>query len=166
MSAEELVRHLLLQEGKDVLWSIPVEFKYYFVLPVVALVLVLLLRKSAWLAVPAVAAAIAATLWFRPPEASVPADLHVVYYLPIFLLGQLAALLHWHMHRWLKADAWFHRGMEVLACGCLALLIATIPSVYTKLTGAEFIWYQRFQKDFLFFGLAWPGLGWLCARNN
>jgi len=45
LSGTELLDHLTLQAGKSIYWTVPVEFKYYLVLPFVAAGFSLLLRR-------------------------------------------------------------------------------------------------------------------------
>jgi peptidoglycan/LPS O-acetylase OafA/YrhL len=45
LSGTELLDHLTLQAGKSIYWTVPVEFKYYLVLPFVAAGFALLLRR-------------------------------------------------------------------------------------------------------------------------
>ncbi|WP_062067487.1 acyltransferase family protein [Cellvibrio sp. OA-2007] len=56
--------HLLLQKGYSVTWSIPVEFRYYFVLPLVAALYVFIARARLWLALIISAVLIAGTQVF------------------------------------------------------------------------------------------------------
>ena len=65
LSTDELVRHLLLQEGKGVYWTIPVECSYYLVLPFVAL-LYRSLRLDPLRVSIGTGAAIGAALWLWP----------------------------------------------------------------------------------------------------
>ena len=89
LTTGELVRHLLLQEGKGVYWTIPVEISYYLVLPFVALVF-RALRLDLALVTCATAAAIGA--------AELPKDtLNLGAYLPIFLMGSYAAVIDRHL---------------------------------------------------------------------
>ena len=37
IKTEEILTHLILQQGKDLLWAIPVEFTFYIVLPFMVL---------------------------------------------------------------------------------------------------------------------------------
>lgn len=88
LSSGEVLAHLALLQGKDVLWSIPVEFKYYFALPVVALAL---RGCPPRLLAPATLAALilAAVLW--PASAYAVNGIALGPYLPLFLAGAAAA---------------------------------------------------------------------------
>ena len=93
MPPTTFLRHVLLLEGKGVLWSIVVEFKYYALLPFVAVGFGLAARRGTGILLLAlVGALILVELTWRR---WVPAgdELSLGYYLPIFLGG--AALGAW-----------------------------------------------------------------------
>ena len=95
LSMADVWEHLILQSAFHIYWAIPVEFKYYFLLPLVAFVLVVWLRKRLVLAVVAgiaVIAVISTVLW--PPIRTFYFPFSLGAYLPVFLLGSLTALIH------------------------------------------------------------------------
>lgn len=155
MDAVALLRHLTLQEGTSVLWSIPVEFHYYFWLPLVAWALAAAQRAGGLLLASALAtsAGVAAMiLW--PPAASLVNDVRLGPYLMLFFAGGLAALFSVHQAtptpRAERAFGWL---------GLLALLafVATVPAVAAAISGGAF------QADlnhrwFAFFAVAWSAL--------
>lgn len=91
MTPAGILRHLLLLEGLNELWAIPVEFKYYLVIPIVALmsVRVGVRGTAAVLAAVMVAALVASAAW---PGKVFSNDLDLVYRLPPFLAGSGLAL--------------------------------------------------------------------------
>ena len=93
MPPATFLRHVLLLEGKGVLWSIVVEFKYYALLPFVAAAFGLAARRGTGMLLLALLGALVLVelTWRR----WVPAgdELSLGYYLPIFLGG--AALGAW-----------------------------------------------------------------------
>lgn len=89
LDAQAVWRHLSLQEGRDLYWSIPVEFLYYLFIPPLALLLTSSLRgyhKMGLLLV-----ALAGLVWAWPPGAAPLNSTWLPYYLPIFLCGSAAA---------------------------------------------------------------------------
>lgn len=143
-------RHLTLREGLDIYWSVPVEFLYYGVIPLLATWLDLRLHPVWRAGGVAAASTLAMMLW---PSAAAPANSIVLgYYLPVFICGSLAA---W----WMQAG-----GAGAVAAstapgqgwrdGLLLLaLLPTVPAVYTALglsSGADSL-----HRQFLFWGLVW-----------
>ena len=150
-----LWRHLTLREGVSVLWSIPVEFTFYLVLPVVAICLVGMakVRWPAWAQASACVLALLAVTLAWPPAASIENDVRLWPYLAVFLCGAFAARIDvWLRHATPKPLMWTAVGVVALAAWCVA-----IPAVWCALRSLPFeatvsrTWY-------VFFGLLWAGL--------
>lgn len=161
-----LLRHLGLQEGQSVLWSIPVEFKFYVWLPLLALALSWIARcRWPLLAEVALAAlALALALWIWPPADTGRNDVRLGPYLVLFLCGAFAARLDQRLTGGPQhSRAWGLVGLlALLAC------VPTLPQVWAGLTAT--VPDNRLSHHwFLFFGLVWSclllailhGPGWL-----
>jgi peptidoglycan/LPS O-acetylase OafA/YrhL len=99
LSGTELLDHLTLQAGKSIYWTVPVEFKYYLVLPFVAAGFALLLRRHLAWSLGGVVAVLAVLHWLWPARESRLNTVELLPYLPIFLLGSLAAFVHWKIQQ-------------------------------------------------------------------
>ena len=87
----ELAGVMTMREGPGVLWSIPVEFKFYLVLPAAAALVIVVLRGWLWGGAMLLGGlAVAAGAWFEPAHHG----LSVWPFLALFLTGCLAAVLH------------------------------------------------------------------------
>jgi len=92
-TAGDVGLHLLLLEGDMVYWSIPVEFKYYLLIPLVGLFWTLPVRPLAKLAALVGLALLTAGLF--PGSEAQPNSLELGYYLPVLLAGSIvAAIVH------------------------------------------------------------------------
>jgi peptidoglycan/LPS O-acetylase OafA/YrhL len=154
LDAAALWRHLTLREGQDVLWSIPVEFTFYIVLPPLILLLAALPRGRK--GVLAGAALLMGLMWLSSalwaPGGMQGNDVRLGFYMPVFLFGVLAAWLERNCDLSGRAVLW---GLLAMAGGLLWLL--TIPSVWAGLSGAVF--NQGLNHGwFMFFGGLWAGL--------
>lgn len=87
----DLANRIFLIDAKGIEWSILVEFRFYFLLPVVVLLVILWARRDALITSTALALSIAITSLFAPP----PSLVEMLPYLSIFLIGSFAAYLHW-----------------------------------------------------------------------
>ena len=153
---DELMEHLTLQQGKSVLWSVPVEFKYYFLLPVVALTLRALLGRHVALSVGAATFAVVAATYLWPPAEARGNSVQLGDYLAVFLLGSLAAAVHRSILDSEPRPKRFHLAAECIGAACLAGGIITTPALYGLLTG-EHVPYNYFHRGVVLYGILWSG---------
>jgi len=130
---EDAAAHLMLQEGKGVFWSIPVEMTYYLVSPVIMLICGAVLG---WRPAPVfafLAALIAAAAWLCKTGGLPPGSL--IDYLPIFLAGAILAV-----HEVLDPRNGRPGGLRLDAAAVVAtaVIVGTIPAVATALFGTRF----------------------------
>jgi peptidoglycan/LPS O-acetylase OafA/YrhL len=91
MTFGEVIDHLLLQKGKFVLWAIPVEFKYYLVIPIICLLIVNLSANSARVIL--AIGALCGVAYTVPLQARIFSNtIELLTYISIFLIGSLCAL--------------------------------------------------------------------------
>jgi peptidoglycan/LPS O-acetylase OafA/YrhL len=150
LSGGQILDHLLLRDGKGVLWSIPPEFQYYFVLPAIGVGFVLLRRQPA-LAIGGClgAALVASRLW--PPELAVESAPYLGPYLAIFLCGSVAALLH----SIATPTADRHRRVyEGVAFASLLAVALTTPSLFGAWSGQP-VRSDHFHASLVFYGMVW-----------
>jgi peptidoglycan/LPS O-acetylase OafA/YrhL len=88
-----VIKHLLLIDGQFILWTIPVEFQYYFILPFVTLILLKI--KHVWLLI-SIVLLFSIFWWLIFPPKNVS---YLVPFLPIFILGSGTALLSQFMNQ-------------------------------------------------------------------
>lgn len=163
IDAVGFVDHLSLRAGQSVLWSIPVEFKFYVWLPLVALGLAAARHRG----VPWPAGAILGglvvlglcLLW--PPGMAEPNDIRLRPYVAIFVLGALAA----YVHRSVPAvPAGGRAAWGAAGALALAVFVATIPAIWAVLGEREFDPLVN-HRWFVFFGLLWALL-LLCTLHG
>ncbi len=157
--------HLLLQEGRGITWSIPVEFRYYFVLPFVSTGFAILLKnRLLWCAL-ATAGLVLLSEILWPQAESLVNDIRMRPYLPIFFLGSFLAVVY---HQLSMESSRVRIIIETFGWIAVILLIASIPRLTAWLTGMD-IRSDFFHRQFLGYGLLWSlvllaavrGRGWL-----
>ncbi len=156
LTPTEFISHVSLQSGKSVFWSIPVEFKYYFVIPVVILVYAFLLRKNLFLSAVVTLTALFLGSWFLwPAETYEINSVSLGPYLPTFLLGSLAALVYYRMSRssWMSVS-WVRPFLNILAWGIALAVFAMTPEIWSRVTG-QGLEREVFHKSYLLFGTLW-----------
>jgi peptidoglycan/LPS O-acetylase OafA/YrhL len=156
LDGEAVLRHLTLQEGRDIYWSVPVEFQYYLVIPLVAAWLWLPL-KAGWLAA-ALAAALALVLW-RFPSAQAPLNsIELLYYLPIFFAGSAVA---WVVGANVEPPQ-RPRGAGLADVLVAAVLVLSVPTVFVRIDPSADI--DALHRAFVGWGVFWGAVVWaLCA---
>jgi peptidoglycan/LPS O-acetylase OafA/YrhL len=157
LSPSDVWEHLMLRAADDIYWAVPVEFKYYFLLPVVAFVLVVVLRKQLALAVIASIAAIGLisfVLW--PPMRALYFPFSVGSYLPIFLLGSLTALIHSRLGETSEPKSVFRRTLlEITAVISLLAIFLLIPGFWILIAGRYAYLIPYPNREFVLFGVLW-----------
>jgi peptidoglycan/LPS O-acetylase OafA/YrhL len=149
----EFLEQLVLVKGKGLTWSILVEFKFYFLLPILALMYVWAFQRKLWPSAILTVAGVAAALYVWPESET--NDPRLGPYLSIFLVGSFLALLHWHWHEhnWLPGRNG-KLALEIAGWCSMAVLVALIPSVASLIAGRE-LPYNAFHKQFTLFCLLW-----------
>lgn len=155
MDTAALKRHLALQEGQSVLWSIPVEFTFYLWLPFIVVALRMLrgLPAGRWLglALLLLLALLARACW---PAAQAPVNgVKLGPYLVVFLCGVAAA---WVQQSWPGLARW-RRGWQGLAWAGLGMLVLVTPSLWARLNGSAYD-PGLSQHWFTAFGVGWAVL--------
>lgn len=167
ISLHDFWQHLMLRKGEGVLWSIPVEVTYYAVLPVLVLLCSFVLRRNLVVVglVTLGLIGISRLVW-NPLDA--PANsTNLGFYLPIFLSGSFAALVHYRLLQ-LELSKSVRLGLEVVSFACITLVILLTPSLFSAWSGQPFR-YNRFHDLHTLFGVLWSviivthlhGSGWL-----
>lgn len=156
-TATDVFSHIFLQEGKDQFWAIPVEFKFYLFLPILMWLIVKVLKKNLGLSTLFLGAVMSASFLITIEPAEV-ARVSLIKYLPIFLLGILAALIHAHLQnhqtQFLESDTFGYIAEGV----ALLSLIATFGLITTLRTKPDWFLLQQDWSDtliFIAFGGAW-----------
>lgn len=143
-----VIPHLLLQEGTGVLWSVPVEFKFYFLLPLIAVCFLLTGKKGIILDAIFTACIIYPITYWFPSSSLQLGTVDLRYFLPVFMIGSFCASLAF------KTPLKGHARLASLAASIAGIvLILTVPSIYSLLIRP--VPPSYFQKSSLLYGLLW-----------
>jgi len=137
-----IVDHLLLRQGAKIMWAIPVEMKFYFLLPVLAAAANECLRYSAWAGLALAAALVMAGAAVEPAAGN---SIVLAPSLPYFFAGFAAAVVH---HVWRTRTSAERGALEAAAWIAFAWWAAT------NLRGYKPEWGHSLMQP------AARGLGW------
>lgn len=118
------IKSLLLVEGPWHLWTIPVEFKFYFLLPLVVWVLMIFRKRSLGLFFSICVFLISVHQFFYPWWKLTPNSISLVWYLPCFLFGVMAAFIR------VQVSA---RVADISGCLILLIILFLFPLVRNSL---------------------------------
>ena len=156
LSLQMILKSLLLLDAEGFFWTIPVEFQYYFLLPLIAFFLA---RQSNYYHL-LFGSVVFCTGWhfLFPPEYTV----HVLPFLPVFFLGSVTAKVYKLIEEKRKKDKdrctdQRQRLCNLLSCMMIISFFFLVPNVLKKLFGS---WAGQLdiQHQFILFGLLSSGL--------
>lgn len=153
---EEFLKNFLLLETKGVTWSIAVEFKFYFILPL----LILVFQKFRTFGTAAVTMlwlfTVAFCMWIWPQSEVGKNDVRLGYYMPVFLAGTYLAIIHLEMISKPESSlaTRIRKASAILAPMAALALIVVAPAIMDTLTGSRKI-SAHFQKNFVFHAVCW-----------
>lgn len=134
MTLDSFYAHMLMMRGEDILWTIPVEFKFYLLLPFLLVPILILLRERRVMAMLVLCAGILTAQWLIPV---VEGGVDTFPFIGVFLTGILLAFVHCHDTNMSPRGQSHEVLYETLAWLCLAIFVCFIPSVYLELTGLK-----------------------------
>jgi len=148
----DLIKHIVLLDGKDIFWTIPVEFQYYFVLPIVALIL----DKAKRVIVTTVFIITFSVLWWSlfPPEYVA----NLVPFAPIFIMGSCAAFISHQLNN--TQQILLQRWKYILNFGAMfffASFFVYIPRFFNTLFSLS-VGRTEFHEQFFLFSMLSVGL--------
>ena len=164
VSGEMFVKSLLLMDAVGIFWTVPVEFQFYFILPLIAAALTLPVGTVAVL----INGGIFCILWssFFPPEFNG----NLLSFLPIFIMGSLSARLHCSVVNRQKGvnvtggknAIWYNRSAFLF----MMSFIVFTPAMYALLFPFAPLENVVLQHQFLLFSLLSSGFVLLSLFSN
>lgn len=152
LDPQSFMQHLFLMEGKGVTWSIAVEFKFYFLLPIIILFVKKINDFNEVAAIFFLLACLTLTSVLFPASESVINDTSIAPYVPIFLVGISIAYMHTlgqgRVIR--KSNPSFTKLIGYLGVAGVTILI---PELYSAIF--QPVPRNHFHKEFLVFSVFW-----------
>ena len=153
MTFGDVLQHLMLQKGYEVLWSIPVEFKFYFLLPILLFFYAFVLRKNILYSALFTLIIIVLSMVAWPESDVLKNDIRLGPYLPLFIAGVMSALVHIKLEK-KSLNISLVWVLEVLGVLSLLVVFLLTPLVYKYLSNGS-ISSAYFVNKFYLFSLLW-----------
>jgi len=124
-------RHLTLQQGLGIFWSIAVEFKYYFLSPLIMAFCHYMLKWDLKKVTIFLAALIGVSVYLQAKYKY--DEITLVRYLPVFLTGTLISIYEVLLEKKKNLKVFKSNRFEYAGLFCSLLIIISIPSLYSRL---------------------------------
>lgn len=132
-------KHLTLQEGLGIFWSIAVEFKYYFISPLIMAFCNYALKWDLKKTTLFLLALIGVSIYLQAKNKY--DEITLVRYLPIFLMGTLLSIYEVILQKERDIKLFKSKGLGYAGLICCLLIIISIPSVF------QFLFLSAGQKS-------------------
>ncbi len=166
LTFDDLGKQLLLAEGKGVTWSILVEFRYYFILPLLALTYSVILKNKLFPSTILTVILILVCQLLYPPSASMVNDSRLEPYLPIFLIGSLLALVFykWNESSW-KENYRVCWAIDIGGISALVILFCLTPAISSILLRRK-IAFDYYHHNFILYACLWSVVLFSCLTGS
>ena len=153
LTFDEFLLQLSLQQGKSITWSILVEFRYYFLLPIVAIVYSILLKnKLLPSALFTILLIVTAQYLWPYDENTNKASLGK--YLPVFFTGSFLSVLHFNWEKIKQKSRKAEILFEIIGVISFIFIILLTPSILPLLTQKE-VPISLLHSQFILFSILW-----------
>ncbi|MGJ3252739.1 MAG: acyltransferase family protein [Elainellaceae cyanobacterium] len=159
-SLKDVFEHLILQKAGNHFWTIPVEIKYYLILPGIVWLLTKSLKRNI-VHVTVLLAVFSVLSKFLELTIWSPERLSILPHLPIFLIGSLAAIIHTNLVNLSeRINCNIKFSMEAISIGSILTILLTLKTVPTcflweLLLGLEMPSFPSNHWLYLLHGLLW-----------
>jgi peptidoglycan/LPS O-acetylase OafA/YrhL len=146
---ENIIDHILFLRADGHFWTIIVEVKYYFILPITTLLLHFISNLSIWkvLIVNGIILNLVTILF--PADSYPISDTGAFTYLSVFLVGSISALIYLKYKE--KYSHRLHKILSLLGVAGLLTIVVTIPRIWSSLLYEVNTTY--FYKDYIFLSI-------------
>jgi peptidoglycan/LPS O-acetylase OafA/YrhL len=159
MRLDEFWGYFFLLDAHGVAWSIVVEFKFYFLLPFIAYLFVIFLKKRPLLCFVFASLSILTSYHLSALDSNVIAnDLRLGPYLPIFIMGSYLAVFQSQCSDLFMKNSFIFK-VVLDSVGCLVLIVIALltPSVATYILGYN-VPFNYFHDSIILYGVLWSVL--------
>lgn len=147
------LKHLTLRAGINHLWSIPVEFKFYFLLPFVVFFFLFMLKRNLYLTIASTITFVLIYHHLHPLSHYKTGTINLQAYIIVFIMGSATAVVHYHLTQFHLSKR-IRNVFECVAIAMLAGIVLTFPSVWSIFFGHIYNGYFQ-NRLFMEYGFGW-----------
>ncbi len=160
ISSQDIIDHLLLQKGEAIFWSIPVEFLYYLLSPLIMLLFFKVYKWNLW-AVFITMLIIIGVATYGAAEYDLSKH-SLLRFLPIFIVGSFLAVLESQFQKQLESlGKSKKRLLNIAAIMAFLIILISIPPYFKNLFG-YYIDFKTYHY-YTVYGLLWALI--LCSAK-
>jgi peptidoglycan/LPS O-acetylase OafA/YrhL len=163
ITKDNFIKHLLLQDGIEHFWTMPVEIHFYFVLPFILLLIVFVLKRSILFSAILLIASFVLQQIFDPPSLSKVNDYHLLTYFSVFLIGCFLAVIY-ERTKEINFSPLYKVSFDLVSILILIAMIVTMPNVWSILFYK--VPNDYFHRDFIWYGITWAVFVWLTIHGT
>lgn len=152
---QSLTKHFILLEGQGHFWTIAVEFKYYLILPLIIFFIIYILRLNPVLSILFTLVFVIFHQYLNPASSTVTSSISLLDYLPVFIFGSLAAVIH-SKFKDINFSNKTRVTFDVMALTILIGILLSFPKVWSILISP--VGRDVFYNHFVFYGLGFGAL--------
>lgn len=152
--ANSILQHLFLQKGNGHFWTIPIEMKYYLVIPFVVFLLVATRRNPLLTLLGFITFTVIHQLYI-PASTTEDNSIKLISYLPVFIAGSVASVFHNYLNSKILGKT-IRITFDVISLSILLFIFLTTPSIWSVIVKP--IPSNYFYRDFVYFGCALAAL--------
>lgn len=156
LTFDGFILQLTLQQGKSITWSILVEFRYYFLLPIVATVYSIILKNKLLPSAFFTLFIIILSQYLWPYNENI-SKASLGQYLPIFFTGSFLSVLHFNWEKTEQKSGKAEIFFEIIGLISLIFIILLTPSILPLLTQKE-VPVSFLHSQFLLFSFLWGAI--------
>lgn len=153
-SLNDLASRYLLIDAKGIEWSVLVEFRFYFILPLIVIFSAVVLKRRLYFLSLSFFLALVNLVLYAPK----PTFVDLLPYLSIFLIGSYVAYINWWLvHQGIELEVGLRKLIDLIAIFLFALIFVLTPSIWSKVIGKP-VPLDYFHDTLVPFGILWSGV--------
>lgn len=153
LTTTEFLKHITLLEGKSITWSIAVEFKFYFFLPLIAWGMKISRKIHPYYPYILLLSLIILSQLISPQGSSSTNDIRLLPYTPIFITGMILAQLQTDIDAAGGIKNSLQTTVKYITALCIISILYQTPAIYSLLN--ENVPSDFFHKRFIQFSILW-----------